>query len=118
MSDNQGSVDGRGSAPLFEFHEVTVVASQDHEYEDIWGARGVVVGRERDDSGRWIYAVYIYTQRECWCLWEHDLRSTGSFEEWSRFMSDTHLRVNVRGELLPGGEEEGGNGDAVRRAKV
>ncbi len=91
--------------PAFDFYEIVTVIQGDANSSAILGERGFIGGRVADDQGRWGYAVYIYSRRECWDVSEEALQSTGKFDERERDRPKRSIRVSIRGELLAGRED-------------
>lgn len=69
--------------PLFDYFDVIRVIDIDGSLPDIDRRFGVVLGKSQTESGRWIYAIDVYSDLACtdridgWCIPENSLVATG-----------------------------------------
>jgi hypothetical protein len=81
----------------FDFFEIVWVRISDPKNP---GARlsdqeGTILGKSRDNQGRWSYAVFMPTIKECWQFEEDELEPTGKMDIPENFYDGTHVTVIV-----------------------
>ena len=91
--------------PRYAFYEKVRVQSLDRKAASVNGQLGAVLGRVTTDKGEWYYTVYIYSTKESWCFFEHELLPTGEHAQREDFFDNSSVRVLVdkdgRGTIAP-----------------
>ena len=86
----------------FDFYEIVRVNSKSSETKEINGLEGAVLGKAKNETGEWGYAVSIYRLDECWDIMHSELESTGRMDKEENFYDGTSVRVSVDPETGEG----------------